>query len=128
MTFYSSGNYSDNSGAGDAIEIPLLKCNLHLENEVFLCKSFNSPFGMTVRLYALENQEQLFKFLNENKKDFFLFSLGDENNFSDLKLSDSSFNDYDNYYLYRYKVYLREPVKDLNIPIVSDFYIKRYQQ
>jgi hypothetical protein len=127
-TFYSSGNYSDNSGAGDAIEIPLPKCNLHVEDEVVLCRFFNFPGSTTVRLYVMENQEQILKFLNENGKESFLFSLGEENNFSDLKISDSNFDDYDNRYLYRYWVCLREPVKKLDVPIVSDFYIKRYQE
>lgn len=83
---------------------------------------------MTIVLYALENQEELLKFLNDNNKKPFLFSLGDENDFSDLKLSDGIFEDLDNCYSYIYLVYLKEPVKELDIPIVSDFYIKRSQQ
>lgn len=61
-------------------------------------------------------------------KSLFFLSLGDENDFSDLKLSAGSFDDLDNCYSYIYLVYLKEPVKELDIPIVSDFYIKSSQQ
>lgn len=127
-TFYSSGSYSDNSCSRDSIEIPLQKCNLHFKNEDFLCKSFYSPFFCHFDLYVSEKQDQILKLLNEGDKASLSLSLGGENDFSDMKLSDGQFYDLGNCYSYRYLVFLKKPVQNLSLPVVSDFYIKKYQE
>ena len=127
-TFYSSGSYSDNTCSRDSIEISLQKCSLHFKNEDFLCKSFYSPFSCHFDLYVAEKQEKILKLLNEGNKGLLSLSLGDEEDFSDMRISDGKLYDLDDCYSYRYLVFLKKPVQNLRLHIVSDFYIKRYQE